>query len=818
VTAWRIGLKVLWGQRGAHAGSVAALAVGLAVALGGLGRVAWELGFDRWVPAHERIARVEATVFVPGREPVRSARAPGVAFPFLRETVPGLESAARAIPRQVVAKAGAVRLLLPTLVVDREFLRVFELPGQRAAADPLAAPDAVVLTRAAAARLFLGAPALGGTLQMKLGEREATMRVAAVLDDLPAQSQLAFDALVPMRDEIFAAERWALEDWHANSAFTWIRTATVQEPAALDQALQAALPAHQPHAGADASSDDGRLVLHARPLADVHLRSPGNGDMKPPGDRRQVVLLAALSVAALLMAALNHANLATALAFRRGREMALRRIFGATPAGLAAQAVLESLVLSLVAALLACALVGAAWPVIAALAGSRIPLDGARAAQLGLLALALAMALGLVAGIVPAWRFARAEARGSLFAEARGHDGAGPLRELLCFLQFALAAGFVVSTTLVLQQAARLSRMDLGYEPEGLVNLNVPDPGHPRPLPDGLMDRLRQVPGVAGAARTLVVPGAGFAWTVGGRRSGDGGATGAKASLEIAFVDDAYFRVVGVPTLAGRVFDPARGADDITGVEPPALAARGANVVIDEPALRALGFATAAQAVGRTLRLEHWSDDVELRATIVGVVGGHLLRPSVAEPRPARVYVHDLGWANNAVVRTTAPVGDALRRAWEETMPEDPYRADDAAALFAGVFDEYRALGRIHALAAAGAAVIALLGLHGTAAALLRQRRREIALRAVLGAPPARLSWLVGARLLLTVLAGVLVGVPIASAAMATWLAGFADPVPAFGLAPLLAATACIAAAAVVAGLQVLSVLRVAPGVALREA
>lgn len=768
------GFSVLRRQGPAFVLGVLGLAGAATVAIVMLAKIRYETSFDGWIPGAAEIHRLEAIIERPGEEPVRSARSPAVAFDHLPTLLPQAVLATRAIPRDVITTVAEERVLKSTLLVDATFLDVFPLPTHRCrAGTALRQPDAIALTRSAALSLFGTEEVLERTLRMRLGRDELPLRVACVLEDLPPNTHLRFEALVTLRPEFFADEPWVLADWSTNSALTYVKVAPGATPADLEAQIRSVLAQIVPRQqGSDAES----LRLQLRPLRDVHLTSSSRGDLRPAGSIHQVWMLWATVIGTLAMAALNYASLATAVALRRDREFALRRVFGASSRALALQAGVESVLMAVLAAVIAAALTLAFWPALAALTGENFPLSWPVAASVGFIALGFGLLLGVVSAVLPVLHFTTAGRRASLYAQTKAPAGTGDqARAVLCALQVAIAVGLMTSAVVVYKQAQHLSRLDLGYSTDGLISLNAANPGQPRVLPEALLARLRQESGVTEAGRTLVVPGETFGWTVQAEAAGESGARAGRRRLEAAFIDDRYFATLGIPILAGRSLEAARPADAVTDLGAEVLGRRGFNVVIDTEAVRDLGFASPAQAIGARIRLDHWNDEAQVEATVVGVAGAHRLRPSTSENAPARVYMYELGWANNVVVRCSSCSLEALMPAWNTFMPSEPYRATWASAAFERMSHEYELLARTYAAGSLVAGLIALTSLYGMVSFTLTQRQGEIALRRVLGASRLSLFWALGRPMAVPVLAAVAVAIPLTIAGLQRWLDTFSS-------------------------------------------
>jgi len=516
-------------------------------------------------------------------------------------------------------------------------------------------------------------------------------------------------------------------------------------------------------------------------------------------------LLGGVVVAVLLLCCTNVANLLIARAAGRETELAVRASLGAGRAGLVRQTLAESLLLALAGTALG-ALYGRWWLsfAISTLAEDRPPwlsfdYDWRLAAGGALLALVTAVACGLW----PALRASEARLLPSLAGAGRGSDRAAARRSqrVLVVAQFAFALALLAAGSWMTRSFLALNRAEVGFEPKGLLTLRFYLPGDAwdevgarARFHRELVERIAALPGVVAAATTGAIP------------VDDGGADARVATessslaleetlpVSVVWTQPELFRTLGVELLAGAPFAAEEGAREDA---PSALVNRAL----------AHSLWPGQNAVGRRLRYGQSADAPFV--TVAGVVPD-LVYEELTEQTPRsrlQLYVPygRLPWRTSALlVRTEgdpAALTRSVRAALAALEPDAPvFDVLAMPARLAQTFEERRLLAELVGLFAAQGLLLAAVGVFGVLAYAVAQRRRELGIRAALGAAPGAIAreiagdglrlaaWGAGTGLVLALaggrlLRGVVYGIdPL-------------DPVPLVGMTLLLASVALLACA-----------------------
>ena len=527
-------------------------------------------------------------------------------------------------------------------------------------------------------------------------------------------------------------------------------------------------------------------------------------------------LLMGIVAMVLVIACANLGGLLMARGLNRRGELAVRASLGATPRRLVGQLVVESLLLALCGGALGLAFAYVATRALAGLTasalgtGESIRLDTTCLTFTCIVSLLTALAFG----VLPAWLASRVEPESAMRRQSRAATTdrrQHGLRSLLVVSEIALAVVLLVGAALLLRTFSNLVQVDLGFQPAGTVTmrlfLGARSDDARIALLDRILERVESLPGVTAAGTIQFLPLSGASCGTGFRREGDSAADPSSAlSTECSLVSRGYFRAMGIPLIAGRVFDTTDRS-----TTPRVL-------MVNQAFVRR--YFSDGQTIGRRLVVD-WSDLT--LAEIVGVVGDvrHNGLTSEAAPTVFLLHAQTPGYITSLVVRTTqepAAQAGAIRRAIQEV---DRAQAVSSVRTMAQYVDDALVRPRVYAALvgcfAALALMLTLVGIYGLIAYVVNQRAHEIGIRLALGASARKMFVELfgeGARL---VAAGLISGVVLASAlrgVLATFLFGVTSTDRPSYLVALLAISAVTLA---VVAIPARRAARIEPAAALRS-
>ncbi|MDZ4699141.1 MAG: ABC transporter permease [Rhodothermales bacterium] len=740
------------------------LAVGLAACCLILLYVRDELLFESMHKRADRIYRVHLEGALAGQT-FNSATTSAPMAAALRQDYPEVESAARIW--------GTGRVLLRS--GDRSFYEedffwadstVFEVFSfhflQGNARTALNRPDGLVITESTARRYFGEADPLGKTLTL---DNQLDLTVTGVISDMPDNTHFQFDML----GALLSQDRSRSPEWIGNSFYTYVllregHAGDVLEAKFPDLVRTYAGPQLQQATGQsyEALLTSGvRYGFYLMPLRDIHLHSKAENDFAVNGDIQYVYILLAVAVFIVLIACINFMNLSTARSANRAREVGLRKVLGSDRRRLVQQFLGESVLMAIVAMVIALALMVALLPVMNTLSGKSLSLDLFRDPAIALGLLGVALTAGLLAGLYPAVvlsSFRPIEIlKGQFTTGARGLW----MRRVLVVTQFAISMMLLVGTGVMYNQLRFMQERDLGFRGAQAVVLPIETEAMRRHYP-ALSDALQAHPGVEHVAAGNGVPGRFMNDTV---FRPEGGTNEDLKNLKVASISDTYIETLGLEMAAGRPF-----SSDVTSDSTQAF-------LLNETGARLFGW-SPEEAVGKKVAWVSRNDDgTDEMRTVVGVVRDFHLESMQLEIKGMIFYPGPQAFTN-VVVRVRP--GDMpatlafLESTWTTYEPGFPFRYFFLDEDFGRLFERERRLGQMFTGFTALAILIACLGLFGLASFITQQRTKEIGVRKVLGASVPVILLMLSREFTRMVLWACVLAFPVAWFVMDRWMDGFA--------------------------------------------
>lgn len=666
--------------------------------------------------------------------------------------------------------------------VSLPFLDVFAFRSVEGDVHDIGKPKSVIVSREAAERMRVG---VGSLIWVDTDEPQpdGAMEVVAVFEDFPDNSLLGECEVVKNLGE---TNLYTTSEWSFNYFVKFRPGADPDEFARqwtnVNQEMQREAAEKRAAAGDAADDDDESGIYGVRlsPVSDLYFES----DSQAPCRQGSVVTtytLLGIAVLVIVLAFINFVNFFFALVPVRIRTVNTFKVFGAPASSLCFNFVFEAFGLVLIALL-------AAWYVSFALQGtefaSYISASLALSQNLevvGLVAV-VAFVMALAASLYPAWyitSFAPAlVVKGSFGGTRSGRR----LRTLLLGVQFFISIGLIIATSFIRLQHDYMMHYDMGFDKENLLAVRLSERG--AVSYDALRQKLLsdpQVKDVTGATSRLVSVGR-MGW---GREF-----KGRQVAFQSYVVQPDFLRVMGIPITDGRDFLESDFDKELGTMIFNEAARREFEMQVGD---RINGFVSPdEQIVG-------FCADFNFKPLQYGVSPFcfYLLPKKIQQENywhlPHVVYVRMTPGADIAAV--TAHIRRCIAEVDPRTEPGDIVVRvfDEELGL---EYDNERKLTAIVGLFALLAVVIALMGVFGLVLFETQHRRREIAVRRVMGASRGEILAMFNRRYVMLVAVCFVLAVPVSIWAVRHWLAGFAYAVPlywwvfALALAGVLAVTA----------------------------
>ena len=728
------------------------LATGMAACIVILLFVFYEKSFDSM--HHKNLYRLnEAQNFTSTGATEKSAVTPFPMGPTLKEDFPEILDYSRVdMNRQYEMTYGEKSVFFPqTCFVDTSFLRMFDFPlleGNRQTA--LQRPRSIVLTQSAARELFGAMDPIGKTVS-HFGEDTLLFTVTGILKDVPANSQFQFDALQSFN----TVYKPSWMDRGDHPVYTYLELAPNTDMAALEKKFPAYLAKH---GGKDDHIHSGLFLL---PLRDVHA---GSVDIIydelnfQKFDNRYTDIFIVIGLLVLLIACINFMNLATAQSAERAREVGIRKTIGALRSQLGIQFLVESVLLSLIAMVIALGLVGLVLPYIDKLSGRDLsPLLSTHPGLLAAVFLGTIL-LGILSGLYPAVYLSSFRPLKVLKGGSDTGKNKGTFRNILVVAQFASAIFLIVATIFVFRQVNYIMTQDPGFDRDQLITLRLHGITS-RKLPI-LKDELLGSPlvtGVTGAFDQLGGPlatlGVGF-WP--------GNAPMRVLFTTALFVDPDYLTVYKIPLEAGRNFSRDRSAD-------------AHEFVINETLARLLLKDQPGTLLSSLIGKHFGGDSL---GSIIGISRDFNFNSLHYKIEPMFMMIQTGGmWSTVSVKidgRQARQAITFIESTWKKVLPEYPFNYQFLDDHFRELYRTDTQVSQLVAIMAGLAILISCLGLFGLASFSTEKRTKEIGIRKILGASVNDVVFLLSKHFVGLVLIANLIAWPLAWLALHRWIQNYA--------------------------------------------
>ncbi|MGK6351541.1 ABC transporter permease [Parapedobacter sp. DT-150] len=738
-----------------------------------------ERSFDRFLPDADRIYRVNLDGKM-GPEEFVAGNTPPPVGKALSDNFPEVTDYTRLYlcnPENISYTGNAQKKMFTEtrlFSVDSNFLSFFQyrlLEGD--ATTSLQHPYSVVLTARTAKKYFGNEPAIGKRLQFD--EWSEPFVVTGVLEDLPSNSSLQFDLLMP-NSAMPPVERFSWSwVWLQMNTFVKLNAPSANPETVANMERKFPSMVRQLAAGAferigkpfdEFLKNGGRWNLLLQPLTDVHL---GSTDIYSShithGNPTAVRIFAATALLILVLACINAMNLATAQALRRSKEVGVKKVLGSARKQLMMQFLVESALFSLLAIVIAVLLVCGLLPSFNQLTGKSFSMASILTMQHVWALLTLLIVTALLSGLYPAVYLTRFKPAAifksnanpaSIFSERLIRDG-------LVVFQFAISTTLIIASIIIYQQLRYTNEADLGFDKEHVLLLNQVEKIGPANQP--LTAELRGIPGIQSASLSTGVPSkSSFGDFYVPEPTAQAPDVVKDIPLNSFMADEHFTATMGMDMVFGRAFSP--DFNDST------------SVILNETAVRQIGW-TPETAVSKHLQ---YPGNGNQRFEVIGVVrdfNSESLHTSIMPfalfhfssktfyPRQLYIAVRLEAGQYQQTLQHLKDRWQAFTTAvpYNATFMDDElealYRADQQAGFTFGIFTLLSVL-------------IGCIGLFGLVTATTARRVKEIGIRKVLGASVSSVVTLLSKDFVKLVLIAIVIASPVAWWAMNQWLADFA--------------------------------------------
>ena len=624
----------------------------------------------------------------------------------------------------------------------------------------LNAPNTAVISAEIARKLFGNAPAIDRIIRISSSTHgDTTYRVTGVFENIDGPTHI--DA------KFFLSFRGGWMDEMANSAEASLannnmfNTYLLLKEGADVKTLESKFPGFiQRHLSGQLKQMGKQRAYFLTAVPDVYLSGTGK-NAGPEGSKTRLFILGSIALLTLLIACINFMNLSTANSSKRAAEVGVRKVLGAQKSSLLRQFLGESMMMAIIALVLAVLFTLLLLPLFEQVSGKTLIIPAAKKIWLAGFFILLTLGTGLLAGSYPAFYLSSFKPIKVLKGRFSNSLAAISFRKGLVVFQFMISIVLIVASVVIARQMEFLRLRDLGFTRDQQVIIPLRTPTAKTSVA-AFKNELNNESSIQSVGATMAYPGIRHPqdWLM----YPQGKDMSQSKQVYINMVDDDFLKTIGVQLLAGRLFSEQFPADSFY------------RFVVNEEVVKQFGFPSPEAAVGKWLAFE--ADGEQYQFTIVGVVKNFHFKDlhEVVEPFAFRMY--NEAWFNYIVAHSKgsnlAQSVSTLEKTWKKYNPNEPFEYSFLDQDFQKNYDaESRQASLINYFTII-AILISCLGLFGLATFTAEQRTKEIGIRKVLGASVSGVVGLLSKDFLKLVLVAVVIASPIAWYAMNKWLQNFA--------------------------------------------
>ena len=715
-----------------------------------------EFSYDRFNANASRIYRVYDWWSFSDRQGSEPSSATPLG-PTMKQDLSGVEDFVRIKPTgDKLIRIGNRIHTIDVSFADPQLFSIFTFPlitGNTATA--LESPRNIVLTRAKAIQLFGRTDVVGKTVEIKNGDQFEPFVIGAVAENIPVNSSIQFDILGNF-DYILNTEygRASLNDWNMTigiSVYVLLHENSnlMNDPARISAFRHNYFPG-ETERNKDGSPTNG---FGFQSLTDVH--TGVNIDKWGASDPKNSWILMSIAIGILIIACINFITLAISRSAGRSKEVGIRKVTGGHRYQLVYQFLSESLLLSLISAVVGLLLAYTLLPFFNELSGRSLSFSFSQYPEMIGILSGVVLLVGLISGIYPALAISGFQPSEVLKSKVR-FSGSNFFTKSLVSFQFVLSIELIISMIVFMRQLGFMRSKDLGFDKENVVAIHTQDLDLQKDYPvfKQLLKSESSILGVTGSYIGL------------GNNEGQMGRRykfDTKEETVIEYPIDAEFLdVLGMQLVAGRTFDPAIASDATT------------SVVVNEALVHDVLGITPEEALGKEFTNRKGTD----RKVIIGVSRNFNFEDLTRTVR-AQMFLCPANLKPNTLFVRINP-GDpskaltTIAAAWKNISPELPIKYSFLDQKFDDFYKEETRWSRIVSWAGAICIFLACMGLVGLTSLAVINRSTEIGIRKVNGAKISEILTLLNRDFVRWVAIAFVIATPIAYYAMNKWLESFA--------------------------------------------
>jgi len=693
--------------------NISGLAIGMACSLLIMLYVYDELSYDRFHKNADNIYRV-----VTDTDITQS----GLVADVLSAEIPEVKNVARFYATNTTGRNGLIRYgdkgfySDALIMADPGFFDLFTFRFIRGKPEEsLKENNSIVITRETASKFFGNDDPMGKIL---VYENQLEFQVTGVLEDIPQNSHLKFDFVIPLENYRTIRESpHGLENWYNNSFVTYTVLQRNADPTVIASKLQKLV---------ENRVGEKYFPLRLQRLTDIHLHSHFKSELDENNDITSIYIYSTIALFLLLIACINYINLSTTQSFLRAREIGIRKAAGAYRMQLIRQFLGESILFSTVAVFLAIIIVELSLPSFNELTNKKITLQSENTPFLISSILGIIFGVGLLAGGYLAFvlsAFDPVNIIKGIFPQTGSAFSGTHIRSFLIVAQFVLSIMLITGAIVIAAQLDFIQNKNPGFTKEQVIAIPTYRSMEAVSKILSLKDKIQMSASIYDVTASSNIPGS----TLSSRTISEGGISlNDELPVQILMLDNDFFKAYKIGLVAGRTFLEKNVSDE-----------KGA-IILNETAVKELGIFHVKDAIGKTI----WQDTLR---TIIGVVKDfnftsfhEKIPPIIMRADPRRYSFLSARISTQNIPATIA----FIKEKWHSVFPNRPFEYYFVDKKFDLQYNSEQRMSKLFNWFSALAIIIACLGLFSLVSLTISLRTKEIGIRKILGASTTEVYFL----------------------------------------------------------------------------
>ena len=719
--------------------NILGLTIGVASVLVLIIWVSVETSYDKFHKDQERLYRVSMIFKTPNKDMnIGSINAP--AGPEFKREFPVIEEMVRIDPEKESAGYNNKFSQLDALYTDKTFFDIFSfdiLKGDKKTC--LESPQSIILTEKAVKKIFGSEDPLGKGIQIS----GYTFIVSAVAKDPPVNTNLQFECLLPFSIK----ENRSHVGWDGGlTCYTYLKLIKGSDPSKLEKQI---LEYMEGVINKKYREFGYQMIPYLQKISDIHLDSKTDSDMGEKGSRTQVFMFSGIGLLILLIACFNFVNISTALAFRRAKEVSVKKIFGSERKNIILFFVIESAIAIIISLILAFLLVKILLPGVTGMIGKDLKLTVIKPLEWLLIYASLFVFCTIFASFYSSFYLSSINPLALLSSINQGKRKQAS-RNILVVFQYAISIFLIICCLVIFSQMQYVKKSDKGFNEKNILMVNLnPKTSATYEL---IKNKFSSIPGVL----SLTVSAGGYPGM--GFTSNGYMPEGVQKPImsNAVYVDENYLKTMEISLIDGRDFRNPKADSN--------------KVIINKTFAKSLGWDNPS---GKTISRNG------IKYEVIGEVKDFNTSSLHEKIQPIFIStVNEWGKFENIIIKfqplNISVVLKSAESIIKEIDPTSPFEYEFLEDSINSTYSADKKLNILFLVLSVIAIFISSLGLFGLATFSTQNRMKEISIRKINGATISDVFRKFNFELLKWILISFVIATPLGYFAMNKWLNNFA--------------------------------------------